>query len=440
MLYLCSVNYKHFIQNAGFEELTEMQETYLSEKDPYTILLSSTGSGKTLAYQLKLLSLIQSGSMPGPVLIICPTRELAVQSHSTWQKLKTQVSSVLCYGGHSFKNETLQLKEKPAVIFGTPGRLLDHYTRETEGLEGFTHLVIDEYDKTLEMGFLKEISSLLNYAGKLHSVQLVSATEIDQLPQLISHFPFISIRHTQDQPAHSFFSVKATGNDKLEALTHLLTQLPVAPIVVFCTHRDATDRISGHLKKSGIPNLLFHGGMDQSERERALVKFRNGSEHILICTDIASRGLDIPDIQAVIHYQFPHSEEDFTHRNGRTSRMQKSGNLFLLHSESEPLPGYIENYPMHPYLLDAETEISPFKSSSWMTLYINTGRKHKIRKSDIAGFFMKEMQCQPEEIGIIEVFDQHSYVAIQKPVYQRIKSRFYKTKIKKVSARISLCH
>lgn len=415
-----------------------MQSSYYGDKSNFSILLANTGSGKTLAYQIKLLEILEKGPDTEKVLILCPTRELAHQAAKNWSSLKTNRKMVLCYGGHSFKNEAQQFDQNPQIIVATPGRILDHYRRDTKGLEGFTHFVIDEYDKTLEMGFLREINEIYSFANRLKSIQLISATKIDELPEIFSDMQFSTSDFlAEEKPDISFHGVKAEGHDKLFTLVSFLATLKPGPTLIFCTHREATERISKHLSEYGKSNVLFHGGMEQPERERALIKFKNGTENILVCTDLAARGLDIPDISYVIHYQFPHTFQDFTHRNGRTARMQKDGKVYLIHSAEEPLPEYTSTLKIKSE--KAPEIIGEFQDSGWTTLYLSAGRKDKIRKMDIAGFFMKEMQCDASEIGIIDVYDSYSYIAIKKKKYNKIKSLFFKTKIKKISVKITDC-
>lgn len=415
-----------------------MQAAYFEEQSPFSILLANTGSGKTLAFLIKLIGILEQNPAGEQTLVLCPTRELAQQVAKNWSLLKTDRKMVLCYGGHSYKNEAQQLDQHPQIIIGTPGRMLDHYRRETPGLKGFSHLIIDEYDKTLEMGFLREINEIYTYAGKLKSVQLVSATKIDELPEILKDIRFVTQDYlAAEKPDISFHSVEAEGHDKLFALVSFLATLKPGPTLIFCTHREATERISKHLSEYGKSNVLFHGGMDQPERERALVKFRNGTENLLVCTDLAARGLDIPDVSYVVHYQFPHTFQDFTHRNGRTARMQKDGKVYLIHSAEEPLPEYTSTLKIKAE--KAPEAIGDFQQTGWTTLYLSAGRKDKIRKMDIAGFFMKEMGCDASEIGIIDVLDAYSYVAVKEKAYHRIKAQFHKSKIKKVSVKISLC-
>ena len=432
------MNYNQYFVNAGLEKPTDMQSVYFQDKSPFSILLANTGSGKTLAYLIKLIEILEKTAANEQILILCPTRELAHQVAKNWSSLKTDLKTVLCYGGHSYKNEAQQMEQNPRVIVATPGRMLDHFRRETKGLSGFSHLIIDEYDKTLEMGFLREINEIYSYGSQIKSIQLISATKIDELPAIIKGFTFTTHDFLEaEKPDISYHGVKAEGHDKLFALVSFLATLKPGPTLIFCTHREATERISKHLIEYGKSNVLFHGGMEQPERERALIKFKNGTENLLVCTDLAARGLDIPDISYVVHYQFPHTMQDFTHRNGRTARMQKDGQVYLIHSADEPLPEYTNTLSINNE--KAPELIGHFQETGWTTLYLSIGRKDKIRKMDIAGFFMKEMACDASEIGIIEVFDSYSYIAIKAKKYAKIKELFHKKKIKKLSVKISLC-
>jgi superfamily II DNA/RNA helicase len=424
-------------QKTGFEKPTEMQESYWKNASNYTVLLANTGSGKTIAFSVHLEQILLQNKQSQSV-IICPTRELAIQVSKNYGQLKTGRKIALCYGGHSFKNECLQLQEKPEIIVTTPGRILDHIERNTFGLIPFENLIVDEYDKTMEMGFLNEISKIIQFAAKLKSIQLVSATEIVTMPEILKDYSFSKHSFTTlELPKISYKSLESIGHDKLNTLVSFLSNKDFGSILIFCTHRESAERISKHLIEFGKSNVLFHGGMEQIDRERALVKFRNGSENCLVCTDLAARGIDIPEIEAVFHYQFPHSFEDFTHRNGRTARMKNNGDVYLLHSENEPLPDYTSQLNFQNIAINYD--INDFKDSNWVTLYLSAGRKEKIRKVDIVGFFLKETQISKEDLGIIDVYDSYSYVAISRKKSTYIKSLFPRIKIKKQPILLSFC-
>lgn len=428
-----------FLNHLGYDNMTAMQEDYLSHSEENSILLANTGSGKTLAFLLKIYQLLEQSSPKDTVLIVSPTRELARQIYEVIQKMRLPYSSIVCFGGHSFKNEKLQFEQQPRIVVGTPGRILDHYDRGTEGLNPFTHLVIDEYDKTLELGFLNELSQIYAYAGNLKSIQLISATAIDALPDFIQNknfktFPYI----TEDKPEIQYLDVQAEENDKLKALSLLLTQFSEEPTLVFCTHREACDRLAQHLSEYGKETAVFHGGLEQQDRQLSLFKFKSGSVDCLLCSDLASRGIDISEIKNVVHYQYPQTKEDFTHRNGRTARMQKSGRVFLIHSQNEPLPDYAHELEIMNYKLPEN--YTDYQDNTWITLFLNIGRKHKIRKTDIVGFLTQELKLSFEDLGLIEIHDNFSYIALNKNYYSKNKAIFgdsFKLKKNKFKIRLS---
>jgi superfamily II DNA/RNA helicase len=428
----------NFLSNLGIKTPTEIQKSYCPSESNYSILLANTGSGKTLSFLIKLALFLEKNQHEH-VLILAPTRELAKQVYEVLTKLRLPYSSVICYGGHSFKNEELQFAQNSQIVVATPGRILDHYERNTKGLTDFSTLIIDEYDKTLEFGFLHELEAIHRFSSKLNHIQLISATEIPELPKFIQEFDFKTFNFLEEiKPKLTFYSVEAQENDKLKCLALLLTTFKNEPIIVFCTHREATERLSKHLNEYGKENVLFHGGLEQFDRERALMKFKNSSVNCLIATDLASRGLDIPDIQHIIHYQFPSSFEDFTHRNGRTARMHKSGKVYLIHCQSEPLPSYLKEIQVEK--LNYPSTFADYHEALNLTLYLNIGRKQKIRKMDIVGYLTNDLKIPFDKIGLIHVADTYSYLALERETFAKIKHIFSQgIKIKKTNAKINLC-
>lgn len=428
----------HYFKQYGLESPTEIQNKYCPSTTNYSILLANTGSGKTLSFLVKLALFLEKNPKEN-VLILSPTRELAIQVYEVLSKLKLPFSSMLCYGGHSFKNESLQFSQNPQLVVATPGRILDHLDRNTEGISTFTTLIIDEYDKTLEFGFLKELELIYSYTKNLNHIQLISATEIIDLPEFLKPYTFETFDFLeQEKPNLDYFVVKAEENDKLKALALLLTHIQNETSIVFCTHREATERLANHLYEYGKNSVVFHGGMEQFDRERALMKFKNGTIDCLISTDLASRGLDIPDVHHIIHYQFPQTLEDFTHRNGRTARMNKSGKIYLIQSENEPLPNYLKQHKHTEFKVPKE--FKDFEDTDWVTLYVNIGRKQKIRKMDIVGYLTNDLKISFDKIGLIHVGDNYSYVAMDRKTYHAQKSNFSgSVKIKKTNTKINLC-
>jgi ATP-independent RNA helicase DbpA len=229
-------------------------------------------------------------------------------------------------------------------------------------------------------------------------------------------------------------AVVSAVTDKLETLFDLICKIGSKPTLVFCNHRDAVDRISQTLWNSGLEHDVFHGGMDQEDRELALLKFRNGSHRLLITTDLASRGLDIPEIEYVIHYQLPHTKEAFLHRNGRTARMNATGTAYLILSEGEN-PSFLESAP-EIETLPAEPELP--ENTQWVTLYIAAGKKDKINKIDIVGLLLKKGELQKEDLGRIEVSDFAAYAAVKRNRVNSLLSKIKNEKLKNRKVKIEI--
>lgn len=424
-----------------FEKLNEMQEAFIaaSKKENNLILLSPTGSGKTFAFLFSLIEKLDDKKKGVQAMIIVPSRELAVQIEQVVKSMKTGFKINAIYGGHSVKTEINNFSEPPAVLVGTPGRIDDHLNRKNFDASFIEVLILDEFDKALELGFQEDMKLILNRLPKVKIKYLTSATPISNVPRFVGMNEPKTIDFTKKQLVEglSLFEIRSEETDKLQSLFQLICTLENQLTLVFCNHREAVDRISQLLFKNQIENSVFHGGLTQSERERALVKFRNGSSTILVTTDLASRGLDIPEIKNVIHYQIPIKEDSFIHRNGRTARMQEKGEAYLILSELENVPDYI-NTEVTLRTLPEET-ILP-KESKWKTIYISGGKKDKINKIDLVGFFLKQGKLKKEELGKIEVFDQFSYVAIDTTKIKQVLNLTNKEKIKKKRFKIEIAN
>jgi ATP-independent RNA helicase DbpA len=425
----------------GFSELNDMQTKSLdaNRNNDNIVILSPTGSGKTLAFLLPLLETLKENIDEVQVLIITPSRELAQQIEIVFRNMATSFKVNSCYGGHSMKTEKNNFILPPAVLIGTPGRLSDHIRSGNISVGSIHTIILDEFDKSLELGFQEEMSFIMGRLNSLKKRILSSATDLKEIPEFTGiNKPFILnyLLEKNDSITLSVNIVKSDNKDKLNCLFHLLCNLGSGSTLIFCNHREAVERISKHLSESGIINDYFHGGLKQAERERMLIRFRNGSSNILITTDLASRGLDIPDIQYIIHYQLPVTEKAYIHRNGRTARMNSAGSSFLIFSEDENIPSFI-----HPgynsFIVKKGMNIPAIPS--WQTLYFGGGKKDKINKMDITGFLYKQAGLKKEEIGYIDVKDHHSYAAIKNElihsVLQKVKGQ--KIKNKKVKIEIS---
>jgi superfamily II DNA/RNA helicase len=383
-------------------------------KNKDIILLSPTGSGKTLAFLLPVLKILETGNSKVQSLVLTPSRELAIQIEQVFKSMNTGFKVSCCYGGHKMSVEQNNLKEPPALLIGTPGRILDHITRGNFTTDGIKTLVLDEFDKSLELGFQEEMSAIIATLNVVNKRILTSATKALEIPEFTGiQNPFLLDYLNENQPLTGLRCniVKSDKKDKLSTLFQLLCQLGGEQTLVFCNHREAAQRVSNSLTDSKVINEYFHGGLEQHIRERVLGKFRNGSCNILVCTDLASRGLDIPEVKHVIHYHLPANEQGYIHRNGRTARMNAEGDSYLILSTEETVPSYINEELKNIELPDTRS-LPP--RPLWGTLYIGKGKKDKLNKVDIVGFLMQKGGLKKDEIGLIEVKDFFSYVAVKR--------------------------
>lgn len=378
------------------------------------ILLSETGSGKTLAFLLAVLENLEEGNKNTQVMIVVPSRELAIQIEHVFKTMGTGNKITATYGGHKREIEENNLIQPPSVIVGTPGRLGDHIRRGNIKTASIKMLVLDEFDKSLELGFLEEMKFIVDSLKNVHKKILTSATNTVEIPGFIEMDDAKKIDFVvPGAPAKRLEvrSVLSEEKDKINTLFKLICYLGNRSTIVFCNHREAVERTSEALSGKGIYNEFYHGGMEQQERDSALAKFRNGTTNILVTTDLASRGLDIAHIRYIVHYHLPLTPEAFTHRNGRTARMEASGTAILIINEEEKLPEYIDETISQIAL--PQENILPEKPK-WSTLFIAAGKKDKVNKVDIVGFLTKQGELKKEDIGLIEVKDFFSFVAIRK--------------------------
>jgi superfamily II DNA/RNA helicase len=402
--------------NLKIDRLNNMQLAAIeaNKKDEDIILLSATGSGKTLAFLLPILENIGPENKNTQALIVVPSRELAMQIEQVFKTMGTGNKITSTYGGHKREIEENNLVQPPAIIVGTPGRLCDHIRRGNITVDSISTLVLDEFDKSLELGFLEEMKFIIESLKNVHKKILTSATDAVEIPD------FIKLKNARkidflvpgaEQERLAIKSVFSEDKDKSETLFKLLCYLGNRSTIVFCNHREAVERTSKLLSEKGIYNEFYHGGMEQQQRDSALSKFRNGTTNVLITTDLASRGLDIANIRYIVHYHLPLTEDAFTHRNGRTARMEASGTAILILSEEEKLPAYIHENVEQINL--PEENVLPEKPK-WATLFIAAGKKDKVNKVDIVGFLSNKAQLKKDDIGLIEVKDFFSFVAIRK--------------------------
>ncbi|PTX42150.1 superfamily II DNA/RNA helicase [Christiangramia gaetbulicola] len=399
-----------------------------------TILLSPTGTGKTLAFLLPLLEELDAELPNVQAMILVPSRELAIQIEQVLREMGTGFKANAVYGGRSSAKDKIELKHAPAILIGTPGRLADHLRRETFSSEDIKTIVLDEFDKSLEIGFKEEMSEIFDLLPNIEKRILTSATQNVEIPRFVGMRDARKINYlTEETPLLKVKTVNSPDRDKLESLIDLLAHIGNKLGIIFCNYKDSIERVSEYLAENNISHGTFHGGMEQQDRERALIKFRNGTHRIIIATDLAARGIDIPELNFIIHYQLPFKEAEFTHRNGRTARMDAKGTAYVLKWEKEELPEFIEESTIQ------KLKSNPIeKETEWKTLFISGGRKDKISKGDIAGLFFKQGNLNKEELGTIELKQDCSFVSVAASKAKGIIESLDNSRLKKKKVRIRL--
>ncbi len=395
------------------------------------VVISPTGSGKTYAYLLPLIQRLKASSDELQAVVLVPGRELALQSACVLKDMGSGLRAMALYGGRPAMEEHRALREvKPQIVFATPGRLNDHLDKANIDAGTVKWLVIDEFDKCLELGFQEEMMHILSRLPGIERRILLSATESESIPDFVSMGRTVRLDYRTDNSGVferiRLYTVASPEKDKLETLSRLLLSLGDKSSIVFLNYRDSVERTALFLKEKGFTVSWFHGGLEQHEREAALYRFSNGSAPILVSTDLASRGLDIPDVDNIIHYHLPETEENYVHRVGRTARWDKEGKTFFVLGPGEHLPEYAgkcqDEYQIPERL--------PSPSQPRMgTIYIGKGKKDKISKMDIVGFLCKKGGLNASEIGKIDVKDRFSYVAVSR---RKIKELLRLTKGEKI--------
>ena len=421
--------------------LNVMQQDMLRTvpRERQVVLLSPTGSGKTLAYLLPLLQLLEAGSDEVQALILVPSRELAQQTVAVARQLNADLRILACYGGRPAMDEhRLMRAQRPHVLVGTPGRMLDHIGKENFPVDTIRTLVIDEFDKCLELGFHEQMRGILGAMPRVERRILLSATDCPQIPDFVPQGRPCRLDYLDDADAKDgrlrLYVLPSPEKDKLHSLYNLLCMLGAEQSMVFVNYRESVERVGDYLRRMDMSPALFHGGMEQRDRERSLFRFSNGSANVLVTTDLASRGLDIADVRHIIHYHLPLNEEAFIHRNGRTARWDAEGEAYLILGPEEHLPDFLGETPerlMLPQRLPAPAR------PQWTTLYIGKGRRDKINKVDIVGFLSKVGGLGREQLGRVDVLPGWSYVAVDRRVVKELLVRVRGQKIKGVKTIIT---
>ena len=433
--------YSDVLRNLSISALNPMQEATIraaaTTKD--LILLSPTGSGKTLAFLISVLNRLNPEVKGIQALIVAPSRELALQIEQVFRTMKTSYKVSCFYGGHSVKIEQNTLDEAPALLIATPGRLADHITRNSMELSGVGTVVVDEFDKALQMGFHRQLELLFSQLNGKQSHVLTSATQIEDLPAFL---PFrdasvLDFLKETSKIKLDLSLVRAESTEKPETLMRLVAGFNQETCLVFCNHKEAVERISTMFRNHHFEHGVFHGDLEQIDREKNLIKFRSGAQKVLIATDLAARGLDIPEIRHVVHYQIPVHEDAFIHRNGRTARMHAEGRAYLVLASDEELPVYI-NGPVNEQEVMENLELPG--PPEFVCLYISAGKKEKISKGDIVGLLTQKGRLSASDIGLISILDHSSYVAIRREVSQKVLSVVKGEKLKKLKVKIDIAN
>jgi len=424
------------LRKLNIHQLNPMQEEAIPtiERVKNTILLSPTGTGKTLAFLLPIINNLDVTCKEVQALILVPSRELAIQIEQVIRNMGSGYKVNAVYGGRPISKDKIELKHTPAILVGTPGRIEDHFRSDRFSREDIHTLVLDEFDKSLETGFESEMKAIIKQLPNLKKRILTSATQGVAIPEFVGlHKPKV-ISYLKDAPSKLVLkTIISPSKNKLNSLLSLLNYLGHQPGIVFCNLRESIQDVSEFLQKNDISHGCFSGGMEQKDRERTLIKFRNGTYQVIIATDLAARGIDIPELKYIIHYELPRTAQEFTHRNGRTARVNAKGTAYIMSWEKEYQPDFIKDVP-----IENIDSVGKRKAQFWQTLFISGGRKDKISKGDIAGLFFKQGNLTKDQLGVIELKQDCAFVAVPVTLAPELVDKLSNSRLKKKKVRISI--
>jgi superfamily II DNA/RNA helicase len=430
-------NQQDILDKLNIQTLNPMQVEAISAIDTTTntILLSPTGTGKTLAFSLPLLKTLNPDSKEVQALILVPSRELAIQIEQVIRSMGSGYKVNAVYGGRPMSKDKIELKHTPAILIGTPGRIADHFSNDRFSKSHIKTLILDEFDKSLEVGFEYEMRGIINELPALNKRVLTSATQGVEIPGFVRLDKPTIINYLKEKRTSqlTFKTVISPNKNKSRTLLELVKHIGNEPGIVFCNLKDSIEQLSLFLTQNNISHACFSGGMEQKDRERSLIKFRNGTCQLLIATDLAARGIDIPEMKFIIHYELPKHQEEFIHRNGRTARVNEKGTAFILKWEKEFLPDFIKSSKGVSIAKKA-----PHKPQYWETLFISGGRKDKISKGDIAGLFFKQGGLHKDQLGAIELKPDCAFVAVPLAIADKLVAELNNTRLKKKKVRVTI--
>ena len=430
-------NQEDILAKLNIYELNEMQNEAISviDSNANTIILSPTGTGKTLAFLLPTLKLIDPENPDIQVLILVPSRELAIQIEQVIREMGTGFKVNAVYGGRSMAKDKIEIKHTPSILIGTPGRISDHFANDRFSKDSIKTLILDEFDKSLEVGFEYEMRGIINQLPNINKRILTSATQDAEVPDFVKldHPKILNYVTGKKSKKLDIKIVVSASKNKNQTLVDLLKHIGNHPGIIFCNLKSSIEAVSEFLTKHKLAHSCFSGGMDQRDRERSLIKFRNGSSTILVATDLAARGIDIPEIKYIVHYELPERNEEFIHRNGRTARVNAKGTAYVLKWEKEYLPDFIKSATNAD--ISNKEKIKPV---FWETLFVSGGRKDKISKGDIAGLFFKKGNLTRDQLGVIELKQDCAFVAVPVSEANKLVEILNNTRLKNKKVRVHI--
>ncbi len=415
------------LDSLGYSEMTPIQAQtlplILQGRD--LVAQAKTGSGKTAAFALGLLSRLDVKRFAIQSLVLCPTRELADQVAKEIRRLARAQHNIkvltLC-GGVAIGPQLGSLEHGAHIVVGTPGRILDHLRKGSLKLDGVQQLVLDEADRMLDMGFAEAVETILAACPQPHQTLLFSATYPDEIAKISERYQhnaeFVRVESLhQAQSLVQHFYELTDGDSRIDAVQQLLAIHQPTSAILFCNTKQACDDLYQGLRAVGMSVLVLHGDLEQRERDQVLVRFANNSARLLIATDVAARGLDIKNLDAVINLELAHDPEVHVHRIGRTGRAGESGlALSLVMPKEIPRFNRLEDYLARSLELEPmpETNARYQMPADMVTLNIDGGKKDKLRPGDILGALTKDAGLAAADIGKIDMFEFCAYVAVRR--------------------------
>ena len=428
---------QEILEKLSIYALNSMQTSAIEsiEKNEKTILLSPTGTGKTLAFLLPLLEALDPEIEEVQALIVVPSRELAIQIETVIRNMGSGYKANAIYGGRSIAKDKIELKHTPAILIGTPGRLADHFEQARFTTKFIKTLVIDEFDISIEVGAGGEMKFIMSYLANVNKRILTSATQGASIPKYLNMEGSKTLNFLTEKPSSKLEvkTVVSPSANKHNTLVDLLHHVGNEPGIVFCNKKERLEDLSRFLDKKNISHTCFHGGMEQRDRERALIKLRNGSVTVLVASDLAARGIDIPEMSYIIHYEIPEAIQEYTHRNGRTARVNSKGTAYLIKGDREVFPDFVGK--SQTIRVNAAKDIKP---PFWTTLFISGGRKDKISKGDIAGLFFKQGGISQDQLGVIELKPDCAFVAVPLVIADSLVEKLNNVRLKKKKVRVTV--